>query len=271
MRALLLALTIAVTLMLLAVGGGCVNRVDTDQTAEPSQRESSGEPAQEEATDSPRTADDEDASTELYDGPLIRAPHFVDSSPKHQQVLAAVPLNVVVNTNFDLVENSTINVTVDGQEVTTGESSVDESALALRRTLDQEAPDGQYKVEFHLCWPDRSCHDGETGFTVDRNRAASYEDQTGKSEVEIEMDDIQFNPARVKVSPGTKITWTNKESATHFVNTDPHPSHTFHPPMNSRGIERDETYSVTLTEPGEYPYHCSAHYDKGMVASIIVE
>jgi plastocyanin len=63
--------------------------------------------------------------------------------------------------------------------------------------------------------------------------------------------------------------WTNQDGFTHFVNSDPHPSHNGVPELNSTALEKGQSYSFTFAVPGVYGYHCSAHTN--MTAQVLVE
>ena len=214
--------------------------------------------------------DGEDAiAGELPD--QIFAAHFVDSSPKHGDVFALAPQKVVINFNFTLHDNSSITVTKNGAPVQTDPIVIDDTRLSMSVSLPSTTGDGLYVVDYMACWPDGSCHDGRSAFSVDSSVKASYLDMRGKAEVQIDMKDTSFQPASIIISKGTKVVWTNQEAVTHFVNTDPHLSHNALPALNSLEINQGESYSFTFNEAGEKHYHCSAHYPQGMVARIIVE
>jgi plastocyanin len=157
----------------------------------------------------------------------------------------------------------------NGIEYATGETIIDENKLAMRRTMDSNAPDGLYEVTYKACWPDGSCHDGYFRFAIDRSIVQVYEDLRGRSEVAVAMQNIAFLPRDIYISRGTKVIWTNEDGVTHYVNTDSHPAHTYYPEMNSRALNEGATYSITFDTPGIYLYHCSAHTN--MEGSIIVE
>jgi plastocyanin len=198
-----------------------------------------------------------------------KSPHWESNTPEHEAILAAVPINVVIDFNFDLGPGSNISIMSEGMEYATGKAGIDDSKLAMRRTMDPEAPDGFYRVEYEACWPDGSCHDGYFEFVIDRGKAEAYEDLRGRGQVSVTMTGIAFVPQSVRISKGTKVTWSNEDSVTHYVNTDSHPAHTYYPEMNSKALNRDDAYSIVFDIPGIYPYHCSAHTN--MKGSIIVE
>jgi plastocyanin len=198
-----------------------------------------------------------------------KSPHWESTTPEHTAILAAVPINVVIDFNFDLGPGSDISISSNGTEYATGKTMIDENKLAMRRTMDPEAPDGLYKVTYEACWPDGSCHDGYFEFAIDRKKAKEYEDLRGRSEVAIVMKDIAFMPERIRINRGTQVIWTNEDSVIHYVNTDSHPAHTYYPKMNARALNEGDTFSLTFDMAGIYPYHCSAHTN--MKGSIIVE
>lgn len=198
-----------------------------------------------------------------------KAAHFETSTPTHQQVLAAVPMNVVIDFNFDLAVPSEISIKNNDKEYGQGETTIDGNKLSLRRAVDPSAPDGIYNVVYKACWPDKSCHDGAFSFAVDRSLAAQYSDMTNQKEITIHMSGILFNHMNIKISKGTKVTWVNDDQEIHYVNTDSHPAHTYFTAQNSKALQKGDSYSVAFDTVGAYPYHCSAHAGT-MVGSIIV-
>jgi plastocyanin len=198
-----------------------------------------------------------------------KSPHWESNTPDHGSILAAGPINVVIDFNFDLGPGSEVSIMSNGREYATGETIIDDNKLAMRHTMDPEAPDGFYRVEYKACWPDGSCHDGYFEFGIDRSKAQDYDDLRDGTEVAVVMKGIAFIPPKIRISPGTKIVWTNEDNVTHYVNTDSHPAHTYYPEMNSRALNKGDSYSLTLDTPGIYPYHCSAHTN--MKGSIVVD
>jgi plastocyanin len=206
-------------------------------------------------------------------GPLpdpITTPHFVDSAPMHGAKFALVPDQVLINFDFTLHEDSEITVTRDGAPLTIGKTTLGDKKLSLSATLPKDAGDGLYVVKYKACWPDRSCHNGQFGFTVDSKAKSSYLDLTGKSEVTLHLKGVQFTPPSIIISKGTKVTWVNDDPVIHFVNSDPHPSHNAVPALNSLEIKQGESYSYTFDQAGEWAYHCSAHVPQNMFGRIIV-
>lgn len=71
-----------------------------------------------------------------------------------------------------------------------------------------------------------------------------------------------FNPQSMTVKVGTKVTWTNNDSATHTVTADKGA-------FNSGPLSSGQSFSFTFTKAGSYTYHCAIH--RTMMATIIVQ
>jgi plastocyanin len=201
----------------------------------------------------------------------IKSLHFETASPDHNEVYAVAPYNVVIDFNFDLADNSKITIEKDGVDYGEGATTIDPKERTLRRLMKQNAPDGIYTIKYTACWPDRSCHDGLHAFTIDSSQLSKYTDLTGKGEVTVDLNNLVFSPAYIVVSKNTKVNWINRESATHYVNADPHAGHSFVLAWNSDALERNDKYSFMFANVGEFPYHCSAHYPEGMRGRVIVK
>jgi len=199
-----------------------------------------------------------------------KTPHFLDSTPLHDDVYAAQPINVTINFDFDLVEGSKISVTsTDGTDWANGKVKIEDNKTALKKDLKQGMPDGDYKVAYTACWPDGSCHDGFFWFKIDSSKKVEYQDLRNTKEVTVDMKEISFVQEKIIISSGTKVTWVNADTVEHFVNTQTHPEHTYFPPQNSRSLGEGVTFSTIFEIPGQYDYHCSTHADQ-MHGSIIV-
>src|SRR3989344_4480759 len=85
--------------------------------------------------------------------PAKKSAHYESNTPAHEAVLAAPPINVVIDFNFDLTSNSSISI-VDTNDIEygSGDTSVDRNKLALRRSMSHDSPDGVYTVNYNACW-----------------------------------------------------------------------------------------------------------------------
>src|SRR3989344_5620718 len=70
----------------------------------------------------------------VFENPKKSA-HFESNTPAHGMVLAGIPINVVIDFNFDLAKPSSIKIEMDGKDLGVGETVVDENKLAMRRKM----------------------------------------------------------------------------------------------------------------------------------------
>ena len=85
---------------------------------------------------------------------------------------------------------------------------------------------------------------------------------TAPGETPVRIVSFQFTPQTVTVKPGTKVTWTNDDTAVHAIK-DTSPLAT---PV-SQDMGKDATFSITYERPGTYSYICGIHqYMTGTVS-----
>ena len=87
-------------------------------------------------------------------------------------------------------------------------------------------------------------------------------DRPGPNEVQIIIENFAFVPSEIAISPGTKVTWINKDEA-------PHTATSTDKKFNSGGLDTDDKYSFVFNDKGEFPYFCALH--PHMKASITVK
>lgn len=88
------------------------------------------------------------------------------------------------------------------------------------------------------------------------------QDLTAQKEVTMDIKDFDFAQPNITIKAGTKVTWTNADSARHDVVADGEAPEGF----GSELLAKGESYSFTFTEPGMTMYLCQPHpYMKGMI------
>lgn len=199
-----------------------------------------------------------------------KSAHYETNTPSHGAILASVPINIVIDFNFDLTKPSEIKILKNNKDYGVGETIIDKNILSMRRNMDPNSPDGVYKVEYNACWPDKSCHDGYFEFEINKTLIKDYQDLRGQSKVMVKLSEISFKPQNILISKGTLVEWVNDEQVEHYINSDSHPAHSYYPAQNSKALKNKETFSLNFNSPGIYPYHCSAHASN-MIGSIVVE
>lgn len=76
----------------------------------------------------------------------------------------------------------------------------------------------------------------------------------------ITIQNFAFNPGTLTVKQGTKVIWTNQDSATHKIKSD-----TF----NSSNLNQGDKFDFTFNNKGTFDYSCSIH--PSMTGKIVVE
>jgi LPXTG-motif cell wall-anchored protein len=81
------------------------------------------------------------------------------------------------------------------------------------------------------------------------------------ADASVTMKDIEFKPRTLSISPGDRVTWTNRDTAQHNAVDDGE----FRTPL----LEKGERASVTIDDAGTYNYVCTVH--PGMNGKLVAE
>jgi plastocyanin len=84
---------------------------------------------------------------------------------------------------------------------------------------------------------------------------------TAAADMQIDIQGFAFSPATLTIPAGTKVTWTNKDAATHTVTSDTGA-------FNSNNLPNGASFSFTFMQAGTFSYKCAIH--PRMIASITV-
>ncbi len=71
----------------------------------------------------------------------------------------------------------------------------------------------------------------------------------------VDIKDFAFSPANITVKKGTKVTWMNKDGASHTVTSDDDSAVKF----DSGSMANGQTFVMTFDKAGQYSYHCNFH------------
>lgn len=74
---------------------------------------------------------------------------------------------------------------------------------------------------------------------------------------QVTIEDFKFVPGEIVVRAGTKVTWTNKDSANHTATSGPSP--TPDGAFDTGTIKGGASATVTLSKPGTFAYFCEFH------------
>jgi plastocyanin len=83
--------------------------------------------------------------------------------------------------------------------------------------------------------PDSGGASADAGATVDK----------------VTIKDFKYDPPTITVKPGTKVTWTNEDSAPHTA--------TVTGGFDTDTIKQGKSATVELPKAGTYMYHCAFH------------
>jgi len=87
-------------------------------------------------------------------------------------------------------------------------------------------------------------------------------DAQGPSTAHVAIEQFQYSPYQIKVSPQTTVLWTNRDGVDHDV--------TFRDgDVKSPLVGKDGKIAAEFTEPGEYAYYCHVH--PFMQGTVVVE
>lgn len=76
----------------------------------------------------------------------------------------------------------------------------------------------------------------------------------------ITIQNFAFNPGTLTIKQGTKVTWTNQDSAIHRIKSE-----TF----NSQDLSQRDKFEFTFKDKGSFDYICGIH--PSMQGKIVVE
>ena len=78
-----------------------------------------------------------------------------------------------------------------------------------------------------------------------------------------------FSPAKATATAGSTVTFTNNDTESHQVSSNPHPVHTSFPPLNGPVLQPGESFTVTFSKAGTHQYH--DHLNPADTGTIVVE
>jgi plastocyanin len=87
--------------------------------------------------------------------------------------------------------------------------------------------------------------------------------QTTQSTSQITISNFAFSPDSTTVKVGTKVTWTNNDSAPHTVTSDSGSI------LNSDTLNKGDSFSFTFDQAGTYKYHCKIHPSMTAVVTVV--
>src|SRR3954447_10851772 len=103
----------------------------------------------------------------------------------------------------------------------------------------------------------------KTGLSHSTKAAAVAKPAATAGATAVQIKSYAYTPAALTIKVGTKVTWTNYDTAPHTVTVDSGPVK-----FNSPTLQKGDSFTYTFTTPGTYSYYCAVHPD--MVATVTV-
>ena len=94
-------------------------------------------------------------------------------------------------------------------------------------------------------------------------RVASQAKNNAGAAMEVKIDNFNFAPVTLMVTPGTTVKWVNHDDIPHTVVSEDKST------FKSKALDTDDSFSYTFTKPGTYTYFCSIH--PKMQAKVVVQ
>ena len=86
---------------------------------------------------------------------------------------------------------------------------------------------------------------------------------------EITIESSGFSPSPARVKEGSTVRFTNRDSVSHQVYSNPHPEHNANAELKTLELQPGQSAAVTATQKGSNVYHDEA--DPGHTGVIIVD
>lgn len=109
--------------------------------------------------------------------------------------------------------------------------------------------------------------DGDNDATVGATSSATSASSTTvtSNTATVAIKNFAYSPVTITIKKGTKVTWTNNDTAPHTVTSDAGDTAGV---LNSPTLSTGQSYSLTFARAGTFPYHCTIH--PNMKATVIV-
>jgi plastocyanin len=101
-----------------------------------------------------------------------------------------------------------------------------------------------------------------TALTAALSVALACADTAHAATPRVEIQQFAFSPARLEVTVGTTVVWTNRDDESHTVTA-------LDRRYTSTGLEHGESYAHRFNAPGTYTYFCALH--PHMTATVVVK
>jgi len=93
------------------------------------------------------------------------------------------------------------------------------------------------------------------GLTPVGNEEATKSPSKVQNAARVDMDEIAFSPKTIRLRPGGKVTWTNRDKVVHTVTVGSE----LYNSLNSGELEQGERYTRVFNKQRKIGYRCTIH------------
>ncbi|MBX6365955.1 MAG: cupredoxin family copper-binding protein [Gemmatimonadetes bacterium] len=114
---------------------------------------------------------------------------------------------------------------------------------------------------FTSCFSDRTAAGPDLSTVGGSCQISDFRDLIGPGKAIVVIRDFSFQPASIRVRPGTTVTWVNCDAA-----ADPHTTTSDTGVWDSPLLPAGKTFGHRFDQAGTFDYHCTPHpFMKGSV------
>ncbi|HEV7862905.1 MAG TPA: cupredoxin domain-containing protein [Acidimicrobiia bacterium] len=99
-----------------------------------------------------------------------------------------------------------------------------------------------------------ACGKDDNGDKAAKPASTSAQGSVQSGDAPVEIANFEFKPQKVTVKSGTKVNWTNGDTAIHSIKD----TSSLATPV-SKELGKGDTFSITYAMPGSYSYICGIH------------
>src|ERR1700687_356401 len=106
----------------------------------------------------------------------------------------------------------------------------------------------------HEAKKEKAAHSAMEGGHEKKGQMKGRSEEAKGVSTEVVIDNFTFDPPKLTIKAGTKVTWTNHDDVPHTATSSVKPR-----AFDSGTLDTDEKFSYVFTAPGTYDYFCAVH------------
>lgn len=182
----------------------------------------------------------------------IKAGHFVNSYPFHNQFLVTSSPSIVINFDQELTKTEA-SLYINGKYLEVNQEKSAKSIKILKTMTNVE--EGIYLVKYQACFVDNNCSSGQFTFHIESSRGSQFANRTDEEQVELTITQNSPTLSNLFIVKKTSIKWLNQTGDTIEIKSAPRDFNNSYEPLNSPEIKTGESFTVQFPDPGEYLWY----------------